>query len=111
MGHILKETIGNHSSIIRVLRNGQYVLMFVLGIKMHGILIYRDNSPPINYLFHSHWFELKFMGGGANVLIGVLLSKALKCAEPHKLQMCPSRSSSCSSGQLLRLSSNRTVLP
>ncbi len=25
MGHILKETIGNHSFINRVLRNGQYV--------------------------------------------------------------------------------------
>lgn len=46
---------------------------------MHGILIYRDNFPSVNYLFQNHCFELKFMGAGASVLIGVAQQSTKVC--------------------------------
>lgn len=58
----------------------------MLGIKTTQILIYSDNFASINYLIHTHWFELKFLGVGTTVLIGAWLRKALKYIEPHKLQ-------------------------
>lgn len=77
-----------------------YFLFVVLGIKTTQILIYRDNFASINYLIHTHWYELKFLGVGTSVLIGVWLSKALKYTESQITDRL-SKSSSYSPWQLL----------
>lgn len=113
LGHILEETIGNHSFINSFKEWAGYIYCWwVLGIKATQILIYRDNFDSVNYLIRTHWFELKFLAVGTSVLIGVWLST--QSTKVHRITQITdrlSKSSSYSPWKLLRLSSNTVVFP
>lgn len=64
LGRILKEAIGNHVFVNKVLRNGRYLfyVSMYFGAKVFETLIYGDNFASINCLVYARLFAIKFLG-------------------------------------------------